>query len=109
MPRINDKPLRVTEYVELFRWVKTRSRHPVFNFVLTQKQLRTVSVRSLGIISVHLDEGDPPSGLYIGGKRLQISLPVFNVMEHIMKESQIHIPGRQLGITEFPFDGLDIL
>ena len=109
MPRINDKPLRVTEYIELFRWVKTSSCHPVFNFVLTQKQLRTVSVRSLGIISVHLDEGDPPSGLYIGGKCLQISLPVFNVMEHIMKESQVHITGRQLGITEFPFNGLDIL
>jgi hypothetical protein len=36
-------------------------------------------------------------------------LAVFDVMQDITKETQIHIMRRQLRITEFPLDRLDIL
>src|SRR2546426_5092276 len=87
MPRINDKPLRVTEYIELFRWIKAGSRHPLSNFVLAQEHIRIVPVGSLGIISIHLDQRDPAARFYVTGKCLQISLTVFNVMKYVMKQS----------------------
>src|SRR5215813_12564490 len=107
--RIDDKPFPVTEYVILHRRVKSGSCHPAFNFVLAQKHLRIVSVGSLGIVSVHFNQCDTAGRFYIGAKRLQIGLPVFNVMKYIMKETQIHISSREFGITEFSFDRLDIL
>ena len=59
---------------------------------------------SLRIVSVHLDQRDAATRFYISGKCLQIGLAVFDVMKHVMKETQIDVTGRQLGITEFPLD-----
>src|SRR6202040_3721321 len=98
------KPLRVTVYVVFFSRVKTSGGHPVLNFVLAQKHLRAVPVWSLGIIAVHLDQRDPACRLDVSAKRFQIGLAILNVMQYIMKKSQIYIVVWELGVTELSFD-----
>src|SRR5262250_56178 len=107
-PDINNEPLRVTVYIVFFSRVKTSGCHPAFNLVFAHKHFRTVSVWSLWVISVHLDQRNAASRLDVGAKRFQIGLPILNVMKDIMKERQIYIVVRELGITELSFNRLNI-
>ena len=49
---------------------------------------------------IHLNQSNAPGGPDIGGQSLQIGLPVFDVVQHIVEEDQIDRVDREIRIVE---------
>src|SRR5437867_5387723 len=97
LPGKNQEVL-VREEIDLLDLRQTGCFHPAGDLGFRDKQVGLVLVRTL--IAFVIDHDESPIGLKVTGSALQIARSIFNVMQHVVHESQIDVLRRQLRIGE---------